>query len=283
MGATAASSKSSLRHPYLDWWGLAEAPFQLEPNPRFAFPRNDHREGLARLLFGLTQLGGIVAITGEVGCGKTMLARELERTLADDGFALAIASNPPRTASGVLGALLASVDSDAPGGGAGRMATRLRERLGEHRAAGRRPIIIVDEAQRLDLRALDEMRLLTNPGDAPAIPVVLLGQPELSTHIKRLPQVAQRVVVRYHMGAMDQAEVSSYIQHRIRVAGGTRRMFSRRAEEAAHTQTGGIPRLVNLLCANALFVGYVRGESQVGEDLLLDLADERDNIDGGVA
>jgi general secretion pathway protein A len=269
-----------LRHPYLDWWGLSEAPFQLEPDPRFAFPRNDHREGLARLLFGLTQLGGIVAITGEVGCGKTMLVRDLERTLSSDGFALAITSNPPRTPSGVLAALLASVDSTARGGGAGRLAARLRERLGEEASQGRRPVVVVDEAQRLDLRALDELRLLTNPGDGPAIPVVVLGQPELAARIRQLPQVAQRVVVNYHLGAMDVDEVSAYIQHRARVAGSTRRLFSSRAEVAVHAETGGIPRLVNLLCANSLFVGFVRSESQVGEDLVRDLSEDRDASGG---
>lgn len=279
MATSHASSQPSLRHPYVDWWGLTEPPFQLEPDPRFAFPRNDHREGLARLLFGLTQLGGIVAVTGEVGCGKTMLARELEGTLTGEGFALATAANPPRTASGVLAALLASLDSTARGGGAARLATRLREHLAAEDADGRRPIVLVDEAQRLDLRALDELRLLTNPGDGPAIPVVLLGQPELGPNIRRLPQVAQRVVVRYHLGAMDADEVSAYIQHRSRVAGSTRRLFSNRAEAAVHNETGGIPRLVNLLCANALFVGFVRGEPQVGEDLIRDLADDRDSRD----
>ena len=276
MSASNASPNPALRHPYLDWWGLTEPPFQLEPDSRFAFPRNDHREGLARMLFGLTQLGGIVAITGEVGCGKTMLARELERTLAGDGFALATTANPPRTPSGLLAALLASVDASARGGGAGRLAARLRARLGDEAAAGRRPIVVVDEAQRLDLPALDELRLLTNAGDGPAIPIVLLGQPELAPRLRKLPQVAQRVVVRYHLGAMDAEEVSAYIQHRARVAGSTRRLFSNRAEVAAHSETGGIPRLVNLLCANALFVGFVRGETQVGEDLIRDLSEDRD-------
>lgn len=280
MATSKASPPPSLRHPYLDWWGLRDAPFQLEPDPRFAFPRNDHREGLARLLFGLTQLGGIVAITGEVGCGKTMLARELDRTLSGDGFALATTANPPRTPSGVLAALLASIDATARGGGAGRLAARLRERLGEEAAAGRRPIVVVDEAQRLDLRALDELRLLTNPGDGPAIPVVLLGQPELTAHIRKLPQVAQRVVVRYHLGTMDATEVSAYIQHRAQVAGATRRIFSSRAEVEVHAETGGVPRLVNLLCANALFVGFVRGEAQVGEDLIRDLSEDRDAAGG---
>jgi general secretion pathway protein A len=269
------NSARSKGHPYLAWWGIDEPPFQLEPDPRFGYERDDHREGLARMLFGLTQLGGIVTITGEIGCGKTMLARALDLTLADDGFRVVGVANPPRTAAGLLSALLASIDGNARGGSAGRLAGRLRGRLTEEHVAGRRPIIVVDEAQRLDLRALDELRMLTNPGEGSAVPAVLLGQPELGPRIARQPQVSQRVVVRYHLGPMSEEEVTAYVQHRSRVAGATRRLFSQRAETAIHAQTGGVPRLVNLLCANALFVGYVRGESQVGEDLIRDLADDR--------
>ena len=276
MAEVRATPLRTSRHPYLDWWGLTEAPFQLEPEPRFAFPRDAHQEGLARMLFGLTQLGGIVAITGEVGCGKTMLARALEQTLAGGGFTVVGVSNPPRTPSGLLAALLASIESTVHGGGAGRLAARLRARLADELAAGQRPVVVVDEAQRLDSRALDELRMLTNPGDDPAVPVVLLGQPELGAHIRRLPQVAQRVVVRYHLGTMDRDEVSTYIQHRSRVAGATRRLFSNRAEVAAYQETDGVPRLVNLLCANALFVGYARGETQIAEDLIRDLSEDRD-------
>lgn len=262
-------------HPYLDWWGLSEAPFQLEPDPRFAFERADHREGLARLLFGLTHLGGIVVITGEIGCGKTMLARALDRTLTGHGFTIIGVANPPRTPSGLLAALLARLGSEARGGGTAKLAARLRERLGDEADAGRRPLVVIDEAQRLDIRTLDELRLLTNPGDGPAAPVVLLGQPELGATIRRLPQFDQRVVVRYHMGAMDAAEVGAYIRHRTRVAGATRHLFSGRAESVIHAETAGVPRLVNLLCANALFVGFIRREAQVGEDLVRDLADDR--------
>lgn len=263
------------QHPYLEWWGLAEAPFQIEPDARFAFERNGHREGLARMLFGLTQLGGIVAITGEIGCGKTTLARSLRRTLAGEGFAIASVANPPRTASGVLAALLAALGDERRGGGAAKLASALRERLTAASDAGSRPILVVDEAQRLDAKALEEMRLLTNPGDGPAVPVVLLGQPELAGTLRRLPQFDQRVVVKYHLGGMDLDETVAYIHHRSRVAGATRRLFSDRAAAAAHAETGGIPRLVNLICANALFVGYARGETQIGEDLVRDLAEDR--------
>ena len=268
--------RRSAPEPYLEWWGLSDAPFQLEPDPRFAFERADHQEGIARMLFGLRHLGGLVVITGEVGCGKTMLARALDRTLSGEGFAIVTVSNPPRTPAGLLSAVLAALDTDVRGGGTGRLAVRLRERLGDEAAEGRRPVVVIDEAQRLDLRALDEIRLLTNPGDGPSAPIVLLGQPDLGGNIAKLPQVAQRVVVSYHMGPMDPAETAAYIRHRSRIAGATRQLFSSRAEAVIHGETGGIPRLVNLLCANALFVGFVRSETQAGEDLIRDIIEDRD-------
>lgn len=261
---------------YLAHWGLAEAPFQLDPDPRFAFERTDHREGLARILFGITQLGGLVAITGEIGSGKTLLAQTLRQTLDGEGFAVAEVANPPRTAAALLAAVLPATGAEPAGGSAARLAGLVRHRLAELADEGRRVVLAIDEAQRLDARALDEVRLLTNRGsDGPGAPVVLLGQPELTGRIERQPQVAQRVVVRYHMGAMSTEEVDAYALHRTRVAGAGRRILSKRAARAVHAETGGVPRLVNLLLANALFVAAERGEEQIGEDTIRDLAEDR--------
>jgi general secretion pathway protein A len=275
------------RTDYLAHWGLAEPPFPLEPDPRFAFEREDHREGLARMLFGLTQMGGLVLITGEIGCGKTTLAHALRGMLTGGGFTVVGVANPPRTAAALLGALLEAAGAGPAGGTAARQAQVLRARLAEEAEAGRRPVIAVDEAQRLDPRALDELRMLTNADGAPGTPAVLLGQPELSARVARIPQVAQRVVVRYHMRPMGPDEVDAYVAHRTRVAGSPRRLFTRRAATALHEETGGIPRLVNLLGANALFVGAARGEEQIGADTVRDVAEDRRRAealaDGGAA
>lgn len=261
---------------YLAHWGLAEAPFQLEPDPRFAYERTDHREGLARILFGITQLGGLVVITGEIGAGKTLLAQTLRHTLDGEGFRVAEVANPPRTAAALLAATLPAMGAESAGGSAARLAGRVRDRLAESEAEGRRVVLAIDEAQRLDARALDEIRMLTNRGGGgPGAPVVLLGQPELTGRVERQPQVAQRVVVRYHMGAMTPEEVNAYVLHRTRVAGTDRRILSKRAARAVHAETGGVPRLVNLLIANALFVSAERGEHQIGEDTIRDLAEDR--------
>ena len=261
--------------PHLRHWGLAEAPFLLAPDPRFLYERTDHREGLARILFGITQLGGLVMITGEIGCGKTLLAQTIHRTLDGDGYRVAEVSNPPRTAAALLGALVDALGLERRGATAARLAGQLRDELAAEAQAGRHVVLAVDEAQRLDARALDELRLLTNPDRGPGSPVVLLGQPELAGRVGRLPQVAQRVVVRYHIGPMDAAETAAYIAHRARVAGARAPLVTERAAEAVHAETRGVPRLVNLLLANALLVAAGQGERQIGEDVIRDLAEDQ--------
>lgn len=261
--------------PYLTHFGLAEGPFRLEPDPRFAYERADHREGLARLLFGITQLGGLVVITGEIGSGKTLLSQTLRQTLDGEGFRVAQVPNPPRTPAALLSAMLPAMGADRAGGSTARISGLIRARLEESEVEGRRVVIAIDEAQRLDPRALEEVRLLTNPGaDGPGAPVVLLGQPELTVHIARHPQVAQRVVVRYHLGNMGADEVDAYALHRTRVAGASKRIISKKASKAVYEETEGVPRLVNLLLANALFVAGSRGDAQVGEDVIRDLAED---------
>jgi general secretion pathway protein A len=260
---------------YLRHWGLTEPPFLIEPDPRFAYERADHREALARMLFGLTQLGGLVLITGEIGCGKTMLAETLRGMLSGGGYRVVAVPNPPRTSAALLGAVLEAAGGPSAGGSAARLSGLVRQRLQEAIAHGQRVVLAVDEAQRLDARALDELRMLTNPGSGGSAPAVLLGQPELSTRIGRYPQLAQRIVVRYHLQPMRADEIEGYISHRTLVAGSPRHLFTRRAAAAVHEETGGTPRLVNLLCANALFVGAARGEEQIGADTIRDLAEDR--------
>ena len=267
---------------YLRHWGLAEAPFQLDPDPRFAFERDDHREGAARVLFGISQVGGLVVITGEVGAGKTLLSQALVRMLDSDGIRAGVVANAPRTAAALLGDALVAIGADSAGGSAARRAERIRARLSMAHTQSRRVVLIVDEAQRLDARALDELRLLTNPaGGVPGMPIVLMGQPELGPRISRLPQVEQRVVVRFHLGPMTAEEVDAYVRHRTRVAGVDRRIVSKRAARAVHEETGGLPRPVNMLLANALYVAAARGEDQVSEDTIRDLADDRRATGGG--
>lgn len=228
------------------------------------------------MLFGITQLGGLVVITGEIGSGKTLLSQSIAAALDSEGIRVGAVANPPRTASALLGEILLSMGAESSGRSAAKRVERIRGRISMAHTQGRRMVVLIDEAQRLDARALDEVRMLTNPAaGVPGLPVVLLGQPELTGRVAAQPQVAQRVVVRYHLANMDADEVDAYVRHRTRVAGSTRRLVSKRASRAVHDETGGVPRLVNMLLANALFVAAARGESEIGEDTVRDLADDR--------
>ena len=127
---------------YLRHWGLAEPPFLIEPDPRFAYERADHREALARMLFGLTQLGGLVLITGEIGCGKTMLAETLQRMLSGGGYRVVSVPNPPRTSAALLGALLVAAGGPSAGGSAARLSGLVREQVQEAVSQGSEVLVL---------------------------------------------------------------------------------------------------------------------------------------------
>lgn len=260
---------------YLEALGLDSQPFGLAPDLRFLVDRHDHREALARVLFGLSEIGGIVLVTGEIGSGKTLLAHTVRRFLDGEGFTVVPVANPPRTPAALLAALQVAAGGPEAGGSAARLSGLLRERMEASAADGRLVVLLVDEAQRLNAAALEELRLLTNPDEGPGAGLVLLGQPELTHHVERLPQLAQRVVVRYHLGGMSPEEVETYLDRRARAAGASGGLFTSRAARVIHEESGGVPRLANLIAANALFIAAARGQSRVDKDVVQDVIDDR--------
>ena len=275
-----ASADSSPSTPtpggdYLGALGLDSQPFGLAPDLRFLVDRHDHREALARVLFGLSEIGGIVLVTGEIGSGKTILAHTVRRFLDGEGFSVVAVANPPRTPAALLAALHEAAGGPEAGGSSARLSRLLRDRMERTAAEGRLVVLLVDEAQRLNAAALEELRLLTNPDEGPGAGLVLLGQPELTRHVDRLPQVSQRIVVRYHLGGMDRDELETYLDRRARAAGASGGLFTTRAARAIHEESGGVPRVANLLAANALFIAASRGQSRVDKDVVKDVIDDR--------
>ena len=247
---------------YLSHYGLAEAPFNITPDPRFLFFSDQHREAFDHLYFGIRERKGFIQITGEVGAGKTTLCRALLAQLGPT-YHTALILNPVLTGSQLLRAVLTEFDVRAQRD-CGIMLEQLNEFLLERHREGHDVVLLIDEAQDLSDELLEQLRLLSNfeTDDRKLLQIVLVGQPELRDKLDRkgLRQLRQRITVRYHLGPLDLADTRRYVEHRLHVAGANGRpTFSNWAMRAVHRYSGGVPRLVNAVCDKALLCGYVAG------------------------
>ena len=260
---------------YLQHFGLREAPFSITPDPRFVYLSERHREGLAHLLYGFGQhgSGGFVLLTGEVGTGKTTLCRlSLEQLPAQTGVALIL--NPHLDALELLETICEELKlplTDQRGSQKQLTDLLTGHLLAEH-AAGRRVVLMLDEAQNLSRASLEQVRLLTNL-ETPTqklMQIILLGQPELNQLLARedLRQVSQRITARYHLMPLNRGESQAYVAHRLGVAGASRPLFTRAALARLHKLTGGVPRLLNVLSDRALLASYARGRATVNWSLV---------------
>ena len=265
-----------------EYWGLARKPFANTPDPAFVFPSPTFEEGFARLLYDVTEIrGGLSLVTGDVGCGKTMLARALMEKLAGTPHEAIALATPRLTATQLLQALGEATGMEKMP----RQKHQLVQALGAHLAAvhasGRRMTLVVDEAQLVPAALLEEIRLLTNYEDRTDkhLHVVLLGQPELKNRVTRSPQLDQRVSLRFALQPLDADEVGEYVRHRLTVAGANgnaSRVFAEGALAQLAERTGGVPRLVNNLATQALFVGAMRQAREIDAELVDAVADDRE-------
>jgi general secretion pathway protein A len=254
---------------YTSFFGLNEKPFSITPDPRYLYLSERHAEALAHLLYGITESGGFIQLTGEVGTGKTTVVRSLLEQIPG-GTDVALVLNPslsPREFLLViceeLGVVLTVHDRHSPKA----IVDALNRRLLEAHAIGRRVVLIVDEAQNLSPDVLEQIRLLTNLETAKQklLQIILIGQPELRDLLARndLRQLAQRITGRYHLEPLDRDETEAYIRHRIEVAGGQPEIFARSASRAIYRAAGGVPRLINVISDRALLGAYSEEQRKV--------------------
>ncbi|MBI5329089.1 MAG: AAA family ATPase [Betaproteobacteria bacterium] len=269
---------------YESFYNLRDKPFQLNPDPRFYFPSQGHKRAFAYLEYGLSQGEGITIITGDVGSGKTLLANSLTRKLAGGDFLTAQLMSHHMAEDDALRSVVAAFGLEAEGLAKSALLKSLEEYLRLAVRQYRRPLLLVDEAQYLDARALEELRMLTNyyEGDRPLLQCILLGHPEFRDVMlsPMMEQLVQRVTTAFHLGPLERIETEQYIKHRLTTAGwsgGT--LFSSDAFDVIHEYTAGIPRRINTFCDRALLFGYLEGKRHLDaaamREVIADIDKER--------
>ena len=264
---------------YTQFFGLNEKPFAITPDPRYLFMSERHGEGLAHLLYGVTDSGGFIQLTGEVGTGKTMLVRTLLGQLPKE-VDVALILNPQVSVNEFLRAICRELGVTLPTEIDSSMALvdALNRFLLDAHARGQRIILLVDEAQNLSKEVLEQLRLLTNLETAKQklLQIILIGQPELREILARndLRQLAQRVTGRYHLEPLSREEAANYIDHRMKVAGGLGEIFTEAAKTETYRVSGGIPRIMNVVCDRALLGAYSQEVRRVDKELIQKAAEE---------
>lgn len=262
---------------YEEFFGLREKPFNKTPDPRFLYHSPKHAEALARLSHAVEEQD-IVLLTGEIGAGKTTLSRALIDSL-DESYHPLLIINPRLSPSQFLHTVALRLGMNEAGRRRHVILEGINARLYELYEAGRRPVIIVDEAQLIPGKAtFEELRLLTNfqLDDRNLLAVVLIGQTELRERLKKKQYRAlrQRIGMRYHLGPLDAEETGVYVRHRLRIAGRERALFDEQAITLLYEHSGGIPRSINIIAGNALVEGFGRSAELIGPEIIESVVEE---------
>jgi len=244
---------------YESFYGLKEKPFRMAPDPSYLYLSREHQNALTYLEYGLMEDVGFILLTGEVGSGKTTLIRHLLKGIPKE-IPTAVVFNTNLSGEELLYLILQSFDLTPAREGKTKALETLYEFLILKYGEGKRVLLVIDEAQNLSSEALDEVRMLSNlqSDEESLLQIMLVGQPELGEKLRQ-PQFSsfsQRVAVQYHLAPLTSDEVKGYIAHRLKKAGGRPRLFRPKAVEMISRASGGIPRMVNLLCDAALVYGF---------------------------
>jgi putative secretion ATPase (PEP-CTERM system associated) len=264
---------------YEAFYGLKAKPFQLNPDPAFYFDSKQHRRAKAYLEYGLHQNEGFIVVTGEIGAGKTTIVRGLLDSLDKEKVVAAQIVSTQLDADDILRMVAAAFGVRFKDMAKADLILSLEAFLVEVARRGKRCLLIVDEAQNLSARAVEELRMLSNfQFESHALlQSFLVGQPEFRAILlsPQMEQLRQRVIAACHVGPMSPAETRDYIHHRLRCAGSAGEpKFDDSAHHALHQASGGIPRRINALCDRLLLLGFLSDKKAFGKEEVQEVADE---------
>ncbi|KFC66148.1 XrtA/PEP-CTERM system-associated ATPase [Massilia sp. LC238] len=268
---------------YETYYGLSAKPFQLRPDPHFFFGSKGHKRAMAYLEYGLSQGEGFIVITGEVGAGKTTLVRNLLNKIPTDQIVAAHIVNTSLDPEDTLRMVVSSFGLPYEGASKAELLNRLEQFLRGVDRQGKRALLVIDEAQNLNARTVEELRMLSNfqTDDRSLLQTFLLGQPEFraTLHSPGMQQLRQRVIASYHLGPMDAQETRAYVEHRLATVGWQGDpAFDDGAHAAIFGYSGGIPRKTNTLMDRVLLMGYLEEMHAFGEadinTVVRDIAEE---------
>ena len=263
---------------YKDFYQLKELPFNTTSDPDFFFPSAHHEEAFSHLIYGIASRSGIVVITGEIGTGKTTLCRTLLNRL-DKSVKTALILNPNFSDLQLLQMIINDLGISYVKKTKLDLVGAISLFLIEESAQGNNVVVIIDECQSLNIRQLEQIRLLSNleTEKEKLLQIILVGQPELGEKLKSPPlrQLTQRVSVHYHILPLHKEEVEQYINHRLKIAGaGPPLHFTPQAIAAIYDFSKGTPRVINIICDRALLAGFARGTFTIDHSLILESAKE---------
>ncbi len=256
---------------YEEFYGLTEKPFSKTPDPRFLYQSAKHAEALARLQHAVEEQD-IVLLTGEIGSGKTTLSRALIDSL-DQSYHPVLIINPRLSPSQLLRTISLRLGMEDESRYRHGILEGINAKLYELFEAGKRTVIIIDEAQLIPGKAtFEELRLLTNfqLDDRNLLSLVLIGQTELRDRLEKRQYRAlrQRISMQFHLGPLNEEETQQYVRHRLRTAGREAPLFQREAVSLLFTESGGVPRRINIIAGNALIEGFGRGAETIGPEII---------------
>jgi type II secretory pathway predicted ATPase ExeA len=263
---------------YESFYGFREKPFSLLPDCGFLYLSGKHRMALTLLEYGLMNQAGFTVISGDIGTGKTTLIRQLLNNM-DPAIKVGLISNTHQAFGDLMKWIALAFDLPHQGKNKVELYQDFMDFIIQEYARGRRTLLIIDEAQNMSAETLEELRMLSNVNadKDQVLQIILIGQRELRETLRRpdLVQFAQRIGVDYHLEPLSEQETSDYIRHRCKTAGGKAELFSDQACQQVYRFTGGVPRLINLLCDTSLVYGYAEQREKVDAALIKDVAQDK--------